>query len=351
MSMNAFVYRGPGKAVVEQRPTPTIQKPTDAVVKMLKTTICGTDLHILKGDVPTCAEGRILGHEGIGIVESVGAAVNTFKPGDNVIIAALPPAQHANTAVAVCLLTVPTVAGIPYADTSLHSANVKGVSKEALVMISDALPTGYECGTLNGNVQPGSSVAVIVFVSLPPNHDIISVLSIAGGGPVGLSALLTAQFFSPSQLIMIDLDENRLATAKSVGATHTVKSGPDTVKQILDITGGRGVDTVIEAVGVPKTFELCQDIVAVGGTIANVGVHGTKADIHLERLWSMNLTIRTRLVDAITIPQLIKIVEGGRVDPQALLTHTFKFSDVQSAYGTFGAAAKNNALKVVINFD
>ncbi|THU84446.1 L-iditol 2-dehydrogenase [Dendrothele bispora CBS 962.96] len=346
--MNALVYRGPGQVVVEQRPKPIIQSPTDAIVRMQKTTICGTDLHILNGDVPTCPNGRILGHEGVGIVESVGSSVASFKPGDEVIIACITSCATCE----FCRRGMPshckeggwtlghTIDGtqaeyvrIPHAQSSLHSANVKGVNKEVLVMISDALPTGFECGTVNGNIQPGSTVAVI------------------GGGPVGLSALLTAQFYSPSTLIMIDLDENRLATAKSLGATHSIKSGPDTVEAVMEITEGRGVDTVVEAVGIPKTFELCQEIVAVGGTIANLGVHGTKADIHLEKLWSMNLTIRTRLVDAVTIPRLIKIVEAGRIDPQVLITHPFKFSDISQAYSTFGAAAQNNLLKVVINFD
>lgn len=344
--MKALVFVGKGKPVLQDKPKPQILQPTDAVVKMIKTTICGTDLHILKGDVATCDTGRVLGHEGIAQVEAVGSAVKAFKPGDRVIVSAITSCSSCE----YCRKGMPshctdggwilgnTVDGtqaeytrIPHADASLHHM-VKGASEEEQVMVSDVLVTGFECGVLNGKVQPGSTVAIV------------------GGGPVGLGSLITAQLYSPSSVIMIDLDSNRLEMAKTMGATHTVVSGPDAIKQVMDLTNGRGVDTVIEAVGVPATFALCQEIIAPGGTIANMGVHGTKVDLHLEKLWDKNITITTRLVDAVSAPKLIKLVDSGRIRTDKLVTHTFKFSDMANAYETFGAAAKHNALKVIINF-
>ncbi|KAH9939167.1 theronine dehydrogenase [Amylocystis lapponica] len=309
--MKALVYRGVQDFGVEDRPKPQVSAATDAVVKLAKTTICGTDLHILQGDVPTVAPGTILGHEGLGTVESVGTGVTAFKPGDR--------AEFVR---------------IPHANSSLHAVP-PGVDERALVMISDILPTALECGTLNGKVAPGATVAVI------------------GAGPVGLSALMTAQLYSPSTLIMLDLDPARLAVAQRLGATHIVQSGPgkDPAAEVMRLTGGRGVDTAIEAVGVPATFGLCQDIIGVGGTIANVGVHGSKVDLHLEKLWDRNVAITTRLVDATTAPMLITLVESGRLDAQALTTHSFKFSEVENAYASFKAAAVNKALKVIIDFE
>jgi len=208
----------------------------------------------------------------------------------------------------------------------------EGADEEALVMLSDILPTGFECGVLDGKVQPGASVAII------------------GAGPVGLAALLTAQFYSPAEIIMIDLDRNRLDVAKRFGATRTVLgSGEDIAREVMSVTEGRGVDTAIEAVGIPATFELCQTIVAPGGTIANVGVHGVKADLHLERLWSHNIAITTRLVDTVTTPMLLKTVRAGKIDPKDLITHRFHLNQILDAYDTFGRAAETHALKVIIN--
>ncbi|EMD42001.1 hypothetical protein CERSUDRAFT_129299 [Gelatoporia subvermispora B] len=346
-TMKALVYRGKEQYGVEERPKPQVSAPTDAVIKLSKTTICGTDLHILHGDVPTVVPGRILGHEGLGTVESVGPGVHAFQPGDRVIISCI-------TACATCSFcrrgmpshcasggwilgntidgTQAEFVRIPFADSSLHQVP-RGVDEDALVMVSDILPTALECGTLNGRVQPGTSVAVI------------------GAGPVGLSALLTAQLYSPAKVIMIDLDRNRLEVASKLGATHTVESGPDVVKTVMDITEGRGVDTAIEAVGVPATFELCQDIIGAGGTIANAGVHGVKADLHLEKLWDRNISITTRLVDAVTQPMIIQLLKSGKLDAKPLATHTFSFNNVDQAYSSFAAAAQHKALKVIINFD
>ncbi|KAF9025261.1 GroES-like protein [Hymenopellis radicata] len=344
--MKALVYNGTPTPSIEERPIPQISKPTDAVVKMVKGTICGTDLHILKGDVPTCTKGRILGHEGVGVVQSVGAAVKSFKVGDRVIISAITSCS----ACSYCRRGMPShctdggwVLGntgdgtqaeyvcIPHADASMHPM-VAGPSDADQVMLSDVLPTGLECGVLNGRVQPGATVAIV------------------GSGPVGLCALITAQLYSPAKIIVIDLDENRLKQAMSLGATHTVQSGPDAVQQVMDITGGLGVDCVIEAVGVPAAFKMCQDVVAVGGTIANMGVHGAKVDLHLEKLWDRNITITTRLLDAVSTGMLLKLVESGRIRAGTLGTHSFKFAEMINAYSTFGAAAQNKALKVIIEF-
>ena len=343
--MQALVYQGPGQKSLQDHPKPVVQASTDAVVKVTRTTICGTDLHIIKGDVATCRPGTVLGHEGVGIVDSVGSGVTTFKPGDRVLISCITACgrclncrkgmySHCTTGGWILGNSIDGTQAefvrIPYADTSLYPIPA-GADEEALVMLSDILPTGFECGVLNGKVQPGSSVAIV------------------GSGPVGLAALLTAQFYSPSDLIMIDLDDNRLAVAKRFGATATVNSSQgDAGPQVMKMTGGRGVDTAIEAVGIASTFKLCQDIVAAGGTVANVGVHGAKVDLHLERLWSHNVTITTRLVDTVSIPMLLKTVQSNRIDAKELITHHFKLAEILEAYDTFGRAADTKALKVII---
>lgn len=346
--MKALVYLGPGQKAVEERPMPEIVNPGDAVVKVLKTTICGTDLHILKGDVATCAPGRVLGHEGVGVVEKVGAAVTAFKPGDRVLISCISACgiceycrrgmfSHCETGGWILGNTVDGTQAeyvrIPHASTSLYHIP-EGADEEALVMLSDILPTGFECGVLNGRVAPGSTVAIV------------------GAGPVGMAALLTAQFYSPAKLIMVDLDANRLELAKQFGATDIVNGKEcDAVARVKELTGGKGVDTAIEAVGIPSTFVMCQRIVAAGGTIANVGVHGVKADLHLEDLWSHNITITTRLVDTVTTPMLLKTVQAEKIKPGLLITHRFKMSQIMQAYEVFAKAADTNALKVIIEAD
>ena len=293
--MKALVYHGPGQKSLDERPKPVLQAPTDAIVRITRTTICGTDLHILKGDVSSCAPGRILGHEGVGIVEEAGSAVGRFRPGDHVLISCITSCvrcdycrrgMYSHCSDGGWILgnmidgTQAEFVRIPHADNSLH-AIPEGADEEALVMLSDILPTGYECGVLNGRIAPGSNVAIV------------------GAGPIGLATLLTAQFYAPARIIMIDLDDNRLAVARRFGATDTFNSGRDAVvERVHELTEGRGVDAAIEAVGVPATFELCQQLVGPGGVIANVGVHGTKVDLHLEELWSRNITITTRLASA-----------------------------------------------------
>ena len=343
--MKALVYHGPGKKAFEDHPKPVITESTDAIVKIVKTTICGTDLHILKGDLPSCQPGRILGHEGIGVIDQVGPAVTTFKPGDKVLISCVSACgkcdycrrqmySHCTTGGSILGNTIDGTQAefvrIPHADTSLYPI-LDGADEEALVMLSDILPTGFECGVLNGKVQPGNIVAIV------------------GSGPIGLAALLTAQFFSPAEIIMVDLDDNRLETAKRFGATRTVNSADGKAAEaVMKLTGGRGVDTAIEAVGIPATFELCEKIIAPGGTIANVGVHGVKVDLHLENLWDRNITITTRLVDTVSTPMLLNVVAAHKIDPKLLITHRFKFADILKAYETFGHAADTRALKVII---
>jgi alcohol dehydrogenase len=343
--MKALVYQAVGKKTLEDRPKPEITAPTDAIVKISKTTICGTDLHILKGDLPSCQPGRILGHEGVGIVDEVGPAVTVFKPGDHVLISCVSACgkcvycrkqmySHCTTGGWILGNTIDGTQAefvrIPHADMSLYPIPV-GADEEALVMLSDILPTSFECGVLNGKVEPGSSVAIV------------------GAGPIGLAALLTAQFYSPAEIIMVDLDDNRLEVAKRFGATATINSTDGKATEaVMKMTGNRGVDTAIEAVGIPATFELCEKIVTAGGHIANIGVHGKKVALHLESLWDRNISITTRLVDTATIPMLFKTVSSHKIDPKLLITHRFKLDRILDAYETFGNAAGTKALKVII---
>src|SRR5271170_7227321 len=277
--MKALVYRGPDKKALEDNVRPDLSAPTDAIVRVTKTTICGTDLHILKGDLPACTPGRILGHEGVGVIDGVGPAVTAFKAGDRVLISCVSACgkceycrkgmfSHCTTGGWILGNTIDGTQAeyvrIPHADTSLYPIP-EGADEEALVMLSDILPTGFECGVLNGKVQPGNTVAIV------------------GAGPIGLSALLTAQFYSPAEIIMIDTDDNRLELAKRLGATSTINSTDGKAAEtLMKMTANRGVDTAIEAVGIPATFELCEKIVTAGGHIANIGVHGKKVDLHLE---------------------------------------------------------------------
>jgi alcohol dehydrogenase len=343
--MKALVYHGPGKKSWEEKPKPVIKEPTDAIVKILKTTICGTDLHIMKGDLPLVTDGRIIGHEGVGIIEEAGSAVSSFKKGDHVLISCVTScgkceyckkAMYSHCTTGGWILgylidgTQAEYVRIPYADNSLYPIPA-GADEEALVMLSDILPTGFECGVLNGQVKPGDTIAIV------------------GAGPIGLAALLTSQFYSPAVIIMIDQDDNRLAVAKTFGATDTINSAKENaVEKVMALTGNKGVDTAIEAVGVPPTFELCQAIVGAGGHIANIGVHGKSVTLHLETLWSHNISITTRLVDTSTTPMLFKTVQSGKLDPNKLITHHFKLHQVMEAYDTFGNAAKEKALKVIL---
>lgn len=343
--MKALVYHGPQNISLDDSPAPEIIDATDAIIKITKTTICGTDLHILKGDVPSCEKGRILGHEGVGIVEKIGTGVANIKIGEHVLISCISSCSkcvycrqqmYSHCVTGGWILgnkingTQAEFVRIPHADSSLYKIP-KGLDEEALVMLSDILPTGFECGVLNGKIQPGNNVAIV------------------GAGPIGLAVLLTAQLYSPAKIVMIDINDNRLNIAKKFGATEIINnSDGKAAEKIMAMTENRGVDTAIEAVGIPETFELCEDIVTAGGVIANIGVHGVKADLHLERLWSHNITITTRLVDTVTTPMLIKTVQSGKIDPKVFITHRFKLVDILEAYDTFKKSSETKALKVII---
>lgn len=343
-TMKGLVYGGQGKIELKEIVKPFIEKPTDALVKILKTTICGTDLGILHGKTPSCKPGTTLGHEGVGVIEEVGDGVRSFKKGDHVIISCI-------TADGTCEYckkqmyshcedggwilghlingTQAEYVRIPHADNSLHHIPA-GSDEESLVMLSDILPTGHEIGVLNGRVKPGDTIAIV------------------GAGPIGMSVLLTAQFYSPAKIYMIDVDENRLKVAKTFGATAIINSQEeDAVKKIMSETKD-GVDVAIEAVGLPATFDVCQKIIRPGGHIANVGVHGKSVDFQLQDLWIKNITLTTGLVNTNTTPMLLKTVTSGKIDPNKLITHHFKLDDILHAYEIFGHASKEKALKVII---
>ena len=346
--MKALVYAGPGKKEVREVETPKVINDGDAVVKLLKTTICGTDLHILGGDVAAVKEGTILGHEGIGIVEEVGPGVKNFKVGDKVIVSCVTvcgscdnckKALYAHCEDGGWILghlingTQAEYVHIPHADNSLYHIP-EGISDDAAVMISDILPTGFEIGVLSGQVSPGDTVVIV------------------GAGPIGMSVLLTSQFYSPARIIMVDLDDNRLEESKRFGATHTINSrDPEAaIKEIFELTDGRGVDVAVEAVGFPATFDLCQKILAPGGNLANVGVHGKPVDLQLQDLWIRNVTITTGLVSTNSTPMLLKTLASGKIKVEELVTHNFTFEQILEAYDTFQNAAKEKALKIIIDF-
>lgn len=346
--MKALVYAGPGKKEVREVEKPTIIKDGDAIVKLVKTTICGTDLHILGGDVAAVKEGTILGHEGVGIVEEVGPGVKNFKPGDKVIISCVTSCGscenckkglYAHCADGGWILghlvngTQAEYVHIQHADNSLHHIP-KGISDDAAVMISDILPTGLEIGVLNGKIKPGDTVVIV------------------GAGPIGMSVLLTSQFYSPANIIMVDVDDNRLNESKRFGATHTINSSDAdaAIKEIFELTDGRGVDVAVEAVGYPATFDLCQKILAPGGHLANVGVHGKPVDLALQDLWIRNVTITTGLVSTNSTPMLLKTLASGKIKVEELITHNFTFENILDAYETFQNASKEKALKVIIDF-
>lgn len=344
--MKALVYQGPGKKDWIEKAKPEVQKPTDVIVKITRTTICGTDLHILKGDVPAVTEGRTLGHEGVGVVEAVGSAVENFKPGYTVLVSCVTSCGkcanckrqlYAHCADGGWILghlidgTQAEYVRIPHGDNSLYPVPA-GADEEALVMLSDIMPTGLEIGVQAGGVKPGDTIAIV------------------GAGPVGMSILLTAQFYSPGRIIMIDMDPSRLALARQFGATDTIQVGAeDAVARVLEMTGSLGVDVAIEAVGVPATFDICQKIVSAGGNIANVGVHGKPVELHIEELWIKNINISMGLVCTSTTPMLLKTLSSGKLDPARLVTHRFAMDDILHAYEVFGNAAREKAIKVIIN--
>jgi alcohol dehydrogenase len=344
--MKALVYHGPGQRAWEDVPDPHIQEPGDAIVRIDSSTICGTDLHILKGDVPEVVPGTILGHEAVGTVVEVGSGVATLKEGDRVLISCITSCGRCRFCkegrYGLCTggggwIFGHTIDGlqaeyarVPFADTSVYPVPPQLTDTQVL-FLADIVPTAYEVGVLNGKVGPGDTVAIV------------------GAGPIGLAAVLTAKLFTPARIVVIDLADARLERARELGADVVVNNGAeDAVARVLELTGGLGADVAIEAVGVPETFELCTQLVRPGGRVANVGVHGHPATLHLERLWIRDVTITTGLVDTFSTPRLLQLIEQGRLDATPFATHSFPLGETMSAYDTFAEAAETHALKVVL---
>ncbi len=344
--MKALVYHGPDSMAWEEVPKPDIDADTDAIVRVDATTICGTDLHILKGDVPAVTDGRILGHEAVGTVESVGAGVKNVKAGDHVLVSCISACGACRfcreSRYGQCIGGGGWILGhkidgtqaeyvrVPFADTSTYPAPA-GVSDEALLMLADILPTGYEVGVLNGGIRPGDVVAVV------------------GAGPIGLSAIMGSRLYSPSHVVAIDLADSRLEAAKAFGADVTVNNGREDPAAVLaELTGGLGADVTIEAVGVPATFALAAALVRPGGHVANIGVHGEPVTLHLEEMWIKDITITMGLVDTYSTPTLLRLLQGDQLDADRFATHHFDLAQIEEAYDVFGRAADTGALKVIL---
>jgi alcohol dehydrogenase len=343
--MKALVYGGPGQKSWTEVPHPAIVDPRDAIIRVDTVTICGSDLHILKGDVPAVQPGRVLGHEAVGTVTEVGAAVSSLQVGDRVLASCI-------SACGVCSYcrrgrygqclggggwilghlvngVQAEYARLPFADLSTYKLPA-AVSDEAAVLLTDILPTSYEVGVLNGQVGPGDTVAIV------------------GVGPIGLAAVLTARLYSPARIIAIDKAEARLLAAKRFGADVTLVPDEHTTETVMELTDGLGADVVMEAVGTPETFELCTTLVRPGGRVANIGVHGKPATLHLENLWIRDITITTGLVDTYSTPRLLAMLSAGQLDVDRMITHRFGLDEFIAAYDTFGDAAQTGALKVVL---
>ena len=344
--MKALVYHGPGERLWEEVPDPGIQEPTDVVVRIDSSTICGTDLHILKGDVPEVRPGTILGHEAVGTVVEIGSAVTTLAKGDRVLVSCITACGRCRFCkeghYGLCTGGGGWIFGhlidglqaeyarVPFADTSVYKVPA-GLSDEQVLFLADILPTAYEVGILNGRVEPGDTVVVV------------------GAGPIGLATIMTAGLHTPGHIVAVDLDDSRLAKALDFGADVVVNSGDgDPIGRVMELTEGMGADVAIEAVGIPETFELCAELIRPGGRLANVGVHGHPATLHLEKLWIRDVLITTGLVDTFTTPKLLKLIASGRLDPTAFATHRFSLEETMEAYDVFGAAAETKALKVVL---
>jgi alcohol dehydrogenase len=345
--MNALVYHGPGERAWESVPDPALREPTDAIVRIDTATICGTDLHILAGDVPEVKPGTVLGHEAVGTVVEVGAAVTTLAAGDRVLVSCISSCGRCRFCkegrYGLCTGGGGWIFGhlidglqaeyarVPFADTSVYKVP-EGLSDDQVLFLADILPTAFECGVLNGRVEPGDTVAIV------------------GAGPIGLAAIMTARLFTPGRIVAIDLADARLEKALEFGADTIVNNGrDDAVARVLELTEGLGADVAIEAVGRPETFELCADLIRPGGRLANVGVHGHPATLHLERLWIRDVLITTGLVDTFTTPKLLRLISDGRLDPTPFATHRFELGEAMEAYDVFADAARTNALKVVLS--
>jgi alcohol dehydrogenase len=346
LAMKALVYHGPGQRSWDEVPEPVIEAPTDVVVRVDSSTICGTDLHILKGDVPEVLPGTILGHEAVGTVVEKGAGVTTLEIGDRVLVSCITSCGRCRFCkerrYGLCTGGGGWIFGhlidglqaeyarVPFADTSVYKIPDK-LSDEEVLFLADILPTAYEVGVLNGRIEPGDTVASV------------------GAGPIGLAVVLTAQLFTPAHVVAIDVDEGRLARARELGADVTINNGSGAaLAAVMQLTDGLGADVAIEAVGLPETFELCTELVRPGGRVANVGVHGHSATLHLETLWIRDLTITTGLVDTFTTPRLLSLIAEGRLSALPFATHYFPLGETMAAYDTFADAANTHALKVVL---
>jgi alcohol dehydrogenase len=344
--MKGLVYHGPGQRSWDTVPEPTIEAPTDVVVRVDSSTICGTDLHILKGDVPAVQPGTILGHEAVGTIVEKGAGVTTLEIGDRVLVSCITSCGRCRFCkehrYGACTGGGGWIFGhlidglqaeyarVPFADTSVYKVPPE-LDDEQVIFLADILPTAYEVGVLNGRVEPGDTVAIV------------------GAGPIGLAAVLTARLLTPAHIVAIDVDDSRLERARELGADVAINnSGGTALTTVQQLTGGLGADVAIEAVGVPETFELCTELVRPGGRVANVGVHGHSATLHLETLWIRDLTITTGLVDTFTTPRLLDLIAGGKLDAMPFATHHFPLGETMSAYDTFADAAATHALKVVL---
>ena len=345
--MKALVFHGPGQRSWDTVPDPTIMAETDAIVRIDTATICGTDLHILKGDVPEVEPGTVLGHEAVGTVVETGKAVTTLQAGDRVLVSCITSCGRCRFCreghYGLCTGGGGWILGhlidglqgelarVPFADTSVHKLAPEIADEQAL-FLADILPTAYEVGVLNGKVTPGDTVAIV------------------GAGPIGLAAVMTAKLMTPGRIVALDVADARLEHARKLGADVTINNGEtDALTEIMELTNGLGADVAIEAVGVPETFELCAEIVRPGGHVANVGVHGRPATLHLEKLWIKDVTITTGLVDTSTTPRLLELIANGRIDPTPFATHHFELAETEEAYETFADAATTNALKVVLS--
>ena len=344
--MKALVYHGPGERGWDTVADPTILDPTDAIVQIDTSTICGTDLHILKGDVPETTPGTVLGHEAVGTVQEVGAGVSTVAAGDRVLMSCISSCGRCRFCkegrYGQCLGGGGWIFGhlinglqaeyarVPFADNSVYKVPEQ-LSDEQVLFLADILPTSFEVGVLNGMVSPGDTVAIV------------------GAGPIGLAAILTARLYTPGNIIAIDLADSRLESARRFGADTTINNGSeDALARVMELTDGLGADVAFEAVGVPETFELAADLIRPGGRVANIGVHGKAAHLHLEKLWIRDVTITTGLVDTYSIPQLMRLISSGRLDPSLFATHRFALGDTMDAYDVFADAANSGALKVVL---
>jgi alcohol dehydrogenase len=344
--MKALVFHGPGQRGWDTVPDPTIIDPTDIIVRIDTSTICGTDLHILKGDVPETTPGTVLGHEAVGTVAEIGTSVSTVAVGDRVLLSCVSSCGRCRYCkegrLGQCLGGGGWIFGhlidglqaeyarVPFADNSVYKVPEE-LSDEQVLFLADILPTAFEVGVLNGMVSPGDVVAIV------------------GAGPVGLAAIMTAQLYTPGRIVAIDLADTRLKSARQFGADLTINNGEDDpVAAVMELTGGLGADVAFEAVGIPATFELATELIRPGGRVANIGVHGQPVALHLETLWTRDVTITTGLVDTFSIPQLMRLIASGRLDPSLFATHHFGLADTMAAYDTFADAANTHALKVVL---